>query len=465
MRAVSHVRLALLPSVSCCAAAAALALAGCGDDLPRTGGPVGSDDVGTIEIALMSAPADAGCLRVTAASSRIVTRQFNLTPGMNAVFTMERLPVGVASLDAAAFPGACAGLAATAVPTYVLEAPVSVQVKLVGVTQVLLHLLRNGRISIGVDFEDPPWVSTSTAPVDIAVIGDTPYGADQIVDFPNLIAVINAAPGISRVVHVGDIKNGSTRCDTTYFETIFGYFAQFNDPLVYTPGDNDWTDCHRANNGAYDPLERLTVLRALFFPIPGLALGGGRKLTMSQSFIAGFETFVENQLWFESSVAFATVHVVGSNNNLAPWFGDDTTGTKMDDPARRTAEVAARTAANLDWLERAFALARGRNAAGVVVMMQADTWTGAAGSGFDSTVQRLADLARAFAKPVLVVQGDTHVYKTDTPLAAGDPIHGVTQPVPNLTRVVVQGETASEWLRLHVDPTGPTLFSWERNFR
>ena len=59
----------------------------------------------------MSAPADAGCLKVTASSTRTVTRQFNLTPGMNTVFMMERLPVGVASLDAAAFPGACAGLA------------------------------------------------------------------------------------------------------------------------------------------------------------------------------------------------------------------------------------------------------------------------------------------------------------------------------------------------------------------
>ena len=203
----------------------------------------------------------------------------------------------------------------------------------------------------------------------------------------------------------------------------------------------------------------------MFFPVPGLALGGGRKLTMSQSMLGGFETYVENQLWFESSVAFATVHVVGSNNNLAPWFGDDTTGAHMDDPARRTAEVAARNAANIDWLEQTFALARGRDAAGVVIIMQADTWTGAAGSGFDSTVQKLADLARAFAKPVLVVQGDTHVYKTDMPLAAGDPIHGVTQPVPNLTRLVVQGETASEWLRLHVDPAAPALFTWERNFR
>ena len=32
------------------------------------------------------------------------------------------------------------------------------------------------------------------------------------------------------------------------------------------PGDNEWTDCHRANNGAYEPTERLHLLRTLFFP-------------------------------------------------------------------------------------------------------------------------------------------------------------------------------------------------------
>jgi hypothetical protein len=74
-------------------------------------------------------------------------------------------------------------------------------------------------------------------------------------------------------------------------------------------------------------------------------------------------------------------------------------------------------------------------------------------------------LATDFGKPVLVVQGDSHVYKTDQPLAAGDAIHGVTQPVPNVTRIVVQGETTSEWLKLRVDPRGATLFSWERILR
>jgi hypothetical protein len=447
--------------------ATTLALASCGDDFQPQ--PGSSSDDGTIELSLMSAPSDAGCLRVTAASTRTVTRQFNLTPGQSTVFAMDRLPVGVVSLDAVAFAGACAAVASSAVPSWVLEAPVNVQVKPLGVTQVLIKLIRNGRIAVGVDWEDPPWISTSTAPVDIAVFGDAPYGATQIADFPQFVADINAAsPPVAEIVHLGDIKNGSSRCDTTYFQFVFDNLNLSDKPLLYTPGDNEWTDCHRANNGAYDPLERLATLRSMFFPVPGLSLGAAHKQVLSQSSLAGFETFVENQLWFESSVAFTMIHVVGSNNSLAPWFTDDTTGTHMDDPARRTAEVAVRVAADIDWLGQTFALARNRNAAGVVVIMQADMWDGSPLNGFDSTVQRLAELTLAFGKPVLLIEGDSHVFKVDNPMAAGDPVHGVTTPVPNLTRIVVQGSTTaplSEWVRLHVDPAATPPFSWTRNPR
>jgi hypothetical protein len=305
-------------------------------------------------------------------------------------------------------------------------------------------------------------VSPSQAPLQLAIIGDSPYGADQIPDFPNLVAHVNADEKVRAVVHLGDIKNGSSRCDTSYFQTIAGYFAGFADPLLFTPGDNEWTDCHRANNGAYDPLERLAVLRATYFPEPGQALGGRNKRVLTQASVPGFETFVENQMWFESAVAFGLVHAVGSNNGRAPWFGDDTTGTKFDDPVRREAETSARIAAGVDWLERLFALAGAEGAAGVVVMMQADTWTGGRRDGFTALIRKLAELTLAFGGPVLLLQGDSHVYKTDNPLAAGDAGYGITTPVPNLSRVVVEGSTTKEWLRLTVDPTGGPLFSWER---
>ncbi len=103
--------------------------------------------------------------------------------------------------------------------------------------------------------------------------------------------------------------------------------------------------------------------------------------------------------------------------------------------------------------------------------MQADTFSVANNlplDAFGNIVQKLAARAKAFGKPVLLLQGDSHVFIADNPLAAGNPVHGVTVAVPNLTRIVVQGSTTSprtEWLRLHVDPATPAVFTWERNAR
>ena len=60
--------------------------------------------------------------------------------------------------------------------------------------------------------------STSTAtnesanPLDIAVIGDTPYGSAAIALFPTMVDAINADPKVREVVHIGDLKSGSEQC-------------------------------------------------------------------------------------------------------------------------------------------------------------------------------------------------------------------------------------------------------------
>jgi hypothetical protein len=38
----------------------------------------------------------------------------------------------------------------------------------------------------------------------------------------------------------------------------------------------------------------------------------------------------------------------------------------------------------------------------------------------------------------------------------------LTPLAKNLTRIVVEGATVGEWLRLTVDPRTPEIFSWER---
>ncbi len=458
-------------SLFCAAVTAAVMATACGaaDNQTSNGESQTSENIGSIDLLLSSVPADTACLQVTVVGSRTVSKSFDLTPGTTPKLSISGLPVGIVKVDANAFAETCSKVKTSSVPNWILDKTLTVRIDDLDVAKLLLKLVRNGRSDVTVDFEAPPWLSTSVAPIDLAVIGDTPYGAAQIEDFPNLMAAMDSDPRISYAVHLGDIKDGSSRCDDSYFAQIFAGFSTLTIPMIYTPGDNEWTDCHRANNGAYDPLERLDAVRKLFFPVPGLALAGGFKQVLTQAEDAGFEKYVENQLWFESGVAFAAVHIVGSNDSKIKWYTDDTTGTKVDDPARRDAERTAREAAAIAWVDRLFNVATEQKAAGVVLAMQADTFIGGAGDdSFNGLLQKLATRAKAFGKPVLVLQGDSHVYVADKPLENGSVAHGVTISVPNLQRIVVQGSTTkplTEWIRLHVDPSTPAVFTWERNAR
>jgi hypothetical protein len=290
------------------------------------------------------------------------------------------------------------------------------------------------------------------APTTLAVIGDTPYSAAQIANFPNDIQAINNDPAVSRVVHLGDIKSGSTQCTDAYFASIRQQFDTFADPLVYTPGDNEWTDCHRANNGGYDPLERLATIRADFFGVAGQTQGNPVPIEAQ-----GAPT-IENVLWSQGGAEFGVIDVPGSNNSLLPWTGH------TDPTPEQLAEVRTRTAADLAWIDRIFATAQKDGAAGVFVGMQADMFSDEATAGYDGIVKRLAQRAHDFHKPVVLFEGDSHLFRVDHPFTPGDPLYtkyDIPVDAPNLTRVVVQGSTNCPhvYLRLHVDPTSDAVFS------
>ena len=313
----------------------------------------------------------------------------------------------------------------------------------------------------------------SATPVTYAIIGDTPYGQPQIDNFPNDVAEINQDPKVRLVMHLGDIKNGSSDCSTSYFEQIRADFDGFRDPFVYTPGDNEWTDCHRANNGAYWPAgpvlngdtrpARLDEIRRIFFDRPGRTMG-----IHSMKVAAQTPAYPENVRWFASRVEFGDLNIPGSNNDWAPWFGQPQTSSQID-------EVTQRTAADIDWLDGIFDRAKRNDAKAVVIGIQADMWDPAIEGDpasydhFTSIVQELAKQSLAFRKPVVLLNGDSHQFTDDHPLA--DParpqnksIYGITQDVPNLHRITVNGSTTPchEWLRLRIDPRSSALFSYER---
>lgn len=178
------------------------------------------------------------------------------------------------------------------------------------------------------------------APTTVAIFGDTPYGATQVANFPKDIDDLNADPDVDRVVHVGDIKSGSTD---------------------------------------------------------------------------------------------------------------------------------ARLRGNLQWLKATFAAAKLTNASAVVLVMQADLWdtfavAAAEISGYVPVVEAIAREARSFKRPVLLVQGDSHVYKEDKPLTTVHPAYPNAVTAPNVTRILVQGSTTlpREWLKLTLNGSGPAPLSWGR---
>jgi glycerophosphoryl diester phosphodiesterase len=323
-------------------------------------------------------------------------------------------------------------------------------------------------IALGVDgfFTDNPDLGVAATRATVAVIGDTPYGDAQLAAFPADVEAINADPGVGLVLHLGDIKSGGTQCTDEYFARIRSAFDAFEDPLVYTPGDNEWTDCHRASNGGHVPTERLAAVRDVFFDVPGRTLGEAVRRVLAQP------GYPENVRFSQSGVQFGTVHIVGSNDGLAPWFGDrsDESGRPRPETAGERAlrerEVARRRTANLQWIDRIFHSAWRSKAPAVAIAIQADMWDPSASdlSGFDRYVRRLARRAREFGKPVLLLNGDSHVFTADNPLAAGDAVHGVSRPVPNFSRITVNGSTSCphEYGRLTLDPDSSDVFRFER---
>jgi hypothetical protein len=178
--------------------------------------------------------------------------------------------------------------------------------------------------------------------------------------------------------------------------------------------------------------------------MPGHTTGGRSMRVRSQAADPGYGAYVENVRFHRNRVIFATVHVVGSRNGLEPWSGLP----DGDRPSERTAEVTAREAAALSWIDAAFDAATNQKAAGVLLLLQAEPVEGE--PGYARIRDRIVRRATDFGRPVLLVHGDEHVFEQQ-PSYAG---------VPNLTRLETFGDTAQNWLRVHVDPSSREVFSW-----
>jgi hypothetical protein len=333
----------------------------------------------------------------------------------------------------------------------------------------------------------------SSRPYSIGLWGDLPYSAEQAAVLPNLIADMNSQD-LAFTAHDGDLRqgSGSPNCaDGRIYTNAAGYFASLQAPAIFTPGDNDWTDCDRKSLGVdgRNSLQELSNERAFFFSTPytlgqthflqevqatPLCKGFGSAnantdVTKTQTATYTDVPCVENRRWIVGTVMYATVNIQGSCNNLC----DD-----YPDPV----EYAARNAADIQWMKDTFATAVAQNCVAVMFITQADP-------GFDDTDATRAptrnantlvedDAAKltdgfhdflvalrgqviAFGKPVAYVHGDSHYFRIDKPL-----LDSTGKRVTNFTRVETFGDHQPNlgdvnWLKVNVDPSSREVFSYE----
>ncbi len=298
-------------------------------------------------------------------------------------------------------------------------------------------------------------------------VADTATCAAREATTADLVRAMNRT-GVASAIFLGDTKASQEACDL--FHTVTrpaGYFGAFDGAMVYTPGDNEWTDCGRSNvaPGGAAPVASLVRLREAFFSQPRSL--GARPIPLERQASSG--TGVENARWRQGQALFATLHLPGVFAGVENFPGDRAV----------LAEIAA---ANLAWLDAAFASATAAGLPVLVLAFQADLWhpclmeqhraKGVActrepygrNDGIIRTdpaydyagfLARLAERCAGFPGQVLLLHGDSHHWLEDR--SPGDGQGGI---IRNATRFMVPGEGDMRAVRVGITPGASPVFSF-----
>ena len=311
------------------------------------------------------------------------------------------------------------------------------------------------------------------APFKVALWGDEFYSKDEAekTDMTQQTLASMNRHNLDFTIFVGDTKNGSSECsDQAIGGDVIDIFNRLNVPTMYSVGDNEWTDCHRTNNGSYDPLERLAFLRATFFDKN--TMQGRHPYRVVRQGALGKE-YSENSRFTKNHVEFVALHIPGSNNNLV---ATDSQCTKKSNRTQAdcdaaTAEYRARNAQNIVWLKEAFAEAKARHNRGVLIAIQADVYFPFElsdggyeesflpslddNNGYTDFFNTLVEETQNYGGQVVLVHGDSHYFKMDKAMVDAD-----GRIRPNFTRIEVFGNEDNSWVEMTVDPMSASVFSF-----
>ena len=262
---------------------------------------------------------------------------------------------------------------------------------------------------------EPSAGPTPDGPFRLALIGDTGYTSAQDRLLLKTRTAISSR-SYAFVVHDGDVQGPRDPCTDERLEDVHDVFDGFTPPLIYTPGDNEWSDCS-------DPKDRLEAIRRVFFAT-NQSLGRRRMpLTRQEA------PFVENARWSVGNVVFATVNVPG--------------------PSGTSSGARGLAAAAKAWVNAAFDAAEAQGSPGLMIIWQDDPFNGPSSAVEKTLVAR----AETFGKPVVLVHGDSHRYLLARPW----------RDAPNMIELMTFAlDDTDRWVEVTVDPADPEVFSFEK---
>ena len=258
------------------------------------------------------------------------------------------------------------------------------------------------------------------------------------------------AHNLSWVLHIGDIF--WRPCTDDHYRTALDRFNSLRHPVIYSPGDNEWTDCWEPGSGSFARASASPPCARSSSPtLVGASAAGAFRSRPNQT--ARIGEFVENARWSHAGVTFATVHLVGNGNGAQPF------------PARTAAddeEVRRRSEAGAAWLRETFAEAAAAVTPAVVIGFHGTLGFGlpmehVGRRGDEPFAAALEEEVERFGKPVLAVHGDDHEFTVDHPLVR----RTTGRWLANFTRLEVPGSPHVGWVRVVVTPGVAQPFAFQ----
>jgi len=254
------------------------------------------------------------------------------------------------------------------------------------------------------------WASAADpAVVTFYAMGDVPYTPEDDAILPKQIAALPSDAEF--IVHVGDIKDGSSPCDEAVYIKVSGMLRKSAHRLFIVPGDNEWNDCT-------DPVPSWDFWTKYFMKFDRHWENG---LIVERQ-----EKRQENFTFFQKDILFVGINLVGG---------------KVHDAE----EWKKRHRQNVDWIKQQVE-EYGEKSRCMVLFGHAQPAT-----KHDDFFGPFGEIAGAYQKPVLYLHGDGHRWIKDRPFEA-----------KNILRVQVdQGGIASP-LKVMVGQDKDAPFAFER---